>query len=131
MCRRSGSIGRSTFASLATCAAPGPAALITVRAAISSLFVRTPATPPVVGDIAVLGDEKEVADLMKVRVGPDLVGETLDMRERALRELDVDLARELKTNAAGILARRSGSEPIAFDNEDIAHTLLREVVRDG
>src|SRR6266568_7962324 len=68
---------------------------------------------------------------MEMRVGPDLFGEPFDVRERALREPNVDLARELETNAAGILARRSGPEAVAFENEDVAHTLLREVVRDG
>ena len=56
-------------------------------------------------DVALLGDEEEVADLMEVRVGPDLVRESLDVRESALRELDVDLARKLKTDAARVLAR--------------------------
>src|SRR5439155_4128047 len=66
------------------------------------------------GNIALLRDQEEIADLMEVRVGPDLVGESVDGRYRSLRELDVDLARELETNAAGILARRSEPKSIAF-----------------
>src|SRR4029079_5834355 len=56
------------------------------------------------GDIAIFGDEKEVADLMEVWIGPDLVLESLDMWKRTLRKFDVDLARELKTDAAGVLS---------------------------
>ena len=67
---------------------------------------------------------------MEVGVRADLVGESLDVRKRALRELDVDLARELKTNAARVLAGRTGSESIALEDEDVAHTFLCEVVRD-
>src|SRR6266480_1980108 len=33
-------------------------------------------------DIAVLADEEEVADLMEMRIGPDLVRESLDVRKR-------------------------------------------------
>ena len=36
------------------------------------------------GDIPVFGDEEEVAHLMEARVGPDLVCESLDVRERSL-----------------------------------------------
>src|SRR2546430_8588900 len=68
---------------------------------------------------------------MKVRVRADLVCESLDVGKRALRELDVDLARELQTDAARVLAGRTGAEPVAFENENVADTFLCEVVRDG
>jgi len=53
MCRRSGWIGSSTPASFATSAAHGPPAFTTVRAPISSSFVRTPLTLLFAQEIAV------------------------------------------------------------------------------
>src|SRR5439155_3563515 len=82
-------------------------------------------------DVAVVGDEEEVADRMEMRVRADLVRKSLDVRKRVLRELDVDLARELQTNTARVLPRRAGAEPVAFEDENVAHTFLCEVVRDG
>src|SRR5207245_5243136 len=80
--------------------------------------------------VALFSDEEQVADLMEVRIGADLIGESLDVRKRALRETDVDLARELQTDAAGILSRGSRPETVTFEHEDVANALLREVVRD-
>ena len=80
--------------------------------------------------VALFGDQEEIADLMEVRIGADLIGESLDVRKRALRETDVDLARELQTDAAGILSRGSGPETVTLEHEDVANALLREVVRD-
>src|SRR5438445_787398 len=83
------------------------------------------------GHVTVLGDEKQVTDLMEMRIGPDLLRESLDVRQRALGELHVDLARELQPNAARVLPSRARAESVAFENENIAHTFLCQVVCDG
>src|SRR5207249_4778230 len=49
---------------------------------------------------------------------------------RVLREPDVDLARELKTDPACVLSRRTGAETVPLHDDHVAHALARQVIGD-
>jgi len=81
-------------------------------------------------DVPFLGDEKEVADLMELRVDAHFVPECFEPRQRTLREPDVHLGRELQPDAAGVLAGRPVAQTVALEHDDAAGTAKAEVIRD-
>ena len=67
---------------------------------------------------------------MELRVDAHLVLERLEPRQRPLRQPDVHLGRELQPDAAGVLARRSGAEPVALEDDDLAGAAKAQVICD-
>jgi hypothetical protein len=49
----------------------------------------------------------------------DLLGEALELVERAQRDADVQLVRELRADSPGGLARRARRERVSFEQDDV------------
>jgi hypothetical protein len=80
----------------------------------------------------VLGVEQEqVTALPEADVDAEELFEALELGDRAQGDADVQLVRELRAEAAGRLARRTGGELVALDEHDVRDPELREVVSRG
>ena|SRR5437867_1752345 len=67
---------------------------------------------------------------MELWIDAHLVLERLEAQERALRQADVHLGRELEPDPSGVLARRSRPKPVALEDDDLAGAAKAQVVRD-
>jgi hypothetical protein len=81
-------------------------------------------------DVGRLREQEQVAVLVEIDRHADDLLEASDHRDRFLRQLDVGRVRELMTDAAGVLARRSRRQlRLALEQHDVGDAALRQVPR--
>ncbi len=75
--------------------------------------------------------QKEVADLVELRVNSELPLESIEDLTAEKRKLDVNLSGKLSADAANTLGRGTLTHNTSFQEEDVLHTLFDQIVGDA